>query len=235
MKKIILGFVFAVACLQLNAQQMTNKAQVSTIGRAEEEVTPDIIYISVTLKEFYQDGNSKKKISIETLEKQLFESATNIGVQKSDFTIQNIYSSNYSVKKKKETEILLSRQYRIKVTQLNKLNNLFDGVELAGISQTSIDQFDYSKKNELEKTLKVKAVKDALQNAKILAEAADQRIGKALLISEAPQQIYFNAPRAYNMMAKSASTQFADTEENLDLDIKPIKISSEVTASFELL
>lgn len=235
MKKLLLGLMLFASVHNLQAQQMMNKDMVTTIGRAEEEVTPDIIYINVTLKEFYQDGNTKKKVTIENLEKQLFQSATNIGVEKKDFTIQNIYSTNYTTKKKKETDILLSRQYRIKVTQLNKLNDLFDGVDAAGIQSTVISELDYSKKKELEKTLKVKAVKDAMDNAKILAEAAGQKIGKAILLSESPQMIYFNSPRVMAASFKSGAMEADEAAENLDLDIKPIKITSEVNASFEIL
>ncbi|WP_400262171.1 SIMPL domain-containing protein [Sphingobacterium sp. SG20118] len=234
MKKLLLGIMLLATVHTLQAQQMTNKDMVSTIGRAEEEVTPDIIYINVTLKEFYQDGNTKKKVTIENLEKQLFQAATTVGVEKKDFTIQNIYSTNYATKKKKETDILLSRQYRIKVTQLNKLNDLFDGVDAAGIQNTAISELDYSKKKELEKTLKVKAVKDALDNATILAEAAGQKVGKAILLSENPQMIYFNTPRVMASF-KSSNMEAADISDDLDLDIKPIKITSEVNASFELL
>ncbi|UIR55705.1 SIMPL domain-containing protein [Sphingobacterium sp. SRCM116780] len=236
MKNLVLGILLLAATHTTQAQQMIQKDMVSTIGRAEEEVTPDIIYIQVTLKEFYQDGNTKKKVTIENLEKQLFQSATNIGVEKKDFTIQNIYSTNYTTKKKKETDILLSRQYRIKVTQLNKLNDLFDGVDAAGIENTSISELDYSKKKELLKSLKVKAVQDALENAKILAEAANQKVGKAILLSESPQMLYFDSPRA--MAYKTVSLESADAagaSPDLDLSIKSIKITSEVNASFEIL
>lgn len=90
-------------------------------------------------------------------------------------------------------------------------------------------------KKELEKTLKVKAVKDAMDNAKILAEAAGQKIGKAILLSESPQMIYFNSPRVMAASFKSGAMEADEAAENLDLDIKPIKITSEVNASFEIL
>jgi hypothetical protein len=82
MKKILLGLAFLGLMTQVNAQQMVNKEFVSTVGRAEEEVTPDIIYIDVTLKEFYENGNTKKKAAIDKLEKDLFDSATKAGIKK---------------------------------------------------------------------------------------------------------------------------------------------------------
>ncbi|MGE8291185.1 MAG: SIMPL domain-containing protein [Sphingobacterium sp.] len=238
MKKILLGLAFLGLMTKLNAQQMVNKEFVSTVGRAEEEVTPDIIYIDVTLKEFYDNGNTKKKVAIDKLEKDLFDSATKAGVKKEDFTIQNIWSYNTPEKKKKDTDILLSRQYRIKVTNLNKLDQLLDGVDKAGIQSTYISEYDYSKKKELEKTLKTKAVLDAKVNAQILAEAAGQKIGKAIVLSETPQQIIFGVqPMMRSAMFKGAMAEAADDagENGLDLNIRPMKVTSEISASFELL
>lgn len=238
MKKILLGLAFLGLMTKLNAQQMVNKEFVSTVGRAEEEVTPDIIYIDVTLKEFYDNGNTKKKVAIDKLEKDLFDSATKAGVKKEDFTIQNIWSYNTPEKKKKDTDILLSRQYRIKVTNLNKLDQLLDGVDKAGIQSTYISEYDYSKKKELEKTLKTKAVLDAKVNAQILAEAAGQKIGKAIVLSETPQQIIFGVqPMMRNAMYKGAMAEAADvaSDGGLDLNIRPMKVTSEISASFELL
>ncbi|WP_343567477.1 SIMPL domain-containing protein [Sphingobacterium sp.] len=238
MKKILLGLAFLGLMTQLNAQQMVNKEFVSTVGRAEEEVTPDIIYIDVTLKEFYENGNTKKKASIDKLEKDLFDSATKAGVKKEDFTIQNIWSYNVPDKKKKDTDILLSRQYRIKVTNLNNLDQLLDGVDKAGIQSTYISEYDYSKKKELEKSLKTKAVLDAKANAQILAEAAGQKIGKAIVLSETPQQIIFGVqPMMRNAMYKGAMAEAADSAagNGLDLNIRPMKVTSEISASFELL
>jgi uncharacterized protein YggE len=217
---------------------MVNKEFVSTVGRAEEEVTPDIIYIDVTLKEFYENGNTKKKVAIDKLEKDLFDSATKSGIKKEDFTIQNIWSYNTQEKKKKDTDILLSRQYRIKVTNLNNLDQLLDGVDKAGIQSTYISEYDYSKKKELEKTLKTKAVLDAKANAQILAEAAGQKIGKAIVLSETPQQIIFGVqPMMRNAMFKGAMAEAADdaSGSGLDLNIRPMKVTSEISASFELL
>ncbi|WP_333802513.1 SIMPL domain-containing protein [Sphingobacterium multivorum] len=238
MKKILLGLAFLGLMTQVNAQQMVNKEFVSTVGRAEEEVTPDIIYIDVTLKEFYENGNTKKKAAIEKLEKDLFDSATKAGVKKEDFTIQNIWSYNVPDKKKKDTDILLSRQYRIKVTNLNNLGQLLDGVDKAGIQSTYISEYDYSKKKELEKSLKTKAVLDAKVNAQILAEAAGQKIDKAIVLSETPQQIIFGVqPMMRNAMYKGAIAEAADSagDSGLDLNIRPMKVTSEISASFELL
>ncbi|ULT28418.1 hypothetical protein KUH03_18775 [Sphingobacterium sp. E70] len=105
MKKILLGLAFLGLMTKLNAQQMVNKEFVSTVGRAEEEVTPDIIYIDVTLKEFYDNGNTKKKVAIDKLEKDLFDSATKAGIKKK---ILRSRISGVTIHQKKRKRIRIS-------------------------------------------------------------------------------------------------------------------------------
>ncbi|MEI5983327.1 SIMPL domain-containing protein [Sphingobacterium sp. PU5-4] len=214
---------------------MENSRRVSTRGYAEKEVTPDIIYLSISLKEYYQDGNSKKKVSIETLEKQLFDAAMKNGVRKDDFTIQNIYSYNAETKKK-NNELLQSRQYRIKVTNLNNLNTMMEEVDPKGLQSTSISGYDHSQKRQIEKELKTAAVKDARTNAEILANADGGSVGKALMIND-NSNVNWNEimpqPRMYSM-AKTANAEMDAAGEGLDLNIRPIKLTCNIDAVFEL-
>ncbi|MGJ1194668.1 SIMPL domain-containing protein [Sphingobacterium spiritivorum] len=240
MKKIILGIlILGIMGTTYAQQQVTdNIRKVSTKGKAEKEVTPDIIYLSVSLREYYLDGNTKKKVTIETLEKQLFDAAMANGIKKEDFTIQNIWSyNNNDAKKKKNSELLQSRQYRLKVTDLSKLNSLFDDVDAKGLQNTSINEYDYSGKKELEKQLKTEAVNDAKSNAAILAAAAGDKVGKVLIINDNTSFNFANyAPSVRTMSFKSADAMGgAPEQESLDIDIKPIKIYMEIDAIFELL
>lgn len=221
-----------------NAQTTTidNSRRVSTRGHAEREITPDIIYLSVSLREYLQDGNAKKKVTIEELEKQLYTSAMKQGIQKDDFTIQDIYSYNTNTKKKRE-DILQARQYRIKVADLSKLNALFDEVDPKGLNSTSINGYDHSKKKEIEKELKTEAVKDARTNAEILATADGQSVGKAILINDNSS---FNwndimpTQRITTMSLAKAADGIALEDQSLDINIRPIKLTSDVDAVFEL-
>jgi uncharacterized protein YggE len=212
-----------------------NSRKVATKGYAEREVTPDIAYLSISLKEFYMDGNTRKKVFIETLEKQLYDAAMQAGVKKEDFTIQNIYSYNYNTKKK-GNELLQSRQYRIKITNLNGLNEMMDKIDPYGIQSTSISGYDHSQKREIEKELKTAAVKDARQNAEILAAADGQSVGKVLVIND-NSSFNFNdlvpSTRMYSMAAKTISADGAEVE-SLNIDIRPIKLICQIDGVFEL-
>ncbi len=237
MKKGLILILFIAHVAMANAQNINveSSRKVATKGYAEREVTPDIIYLSISLKEFYMDGNLKKKVFIETLEKQLFDAAMAAGVKKEDFTIQNIYSYNYDTKKK-NNELLQSRQYRIKVTNLSGLNSMMDKIDPQGLQSTSISGYDHTQKREIEKELKTAAVKDARYNAEILAAADGQSVGKVLVIND-NSSINFNdlipVPRMYAKAASLDSTGGMEAE-SLNIDIRPLKLTCYVDGVFEL-
>lgn len=237
MKKISAIILLMVSIVVTHAQTMNieSSRKVATKGYAEKEVTPDIVYLSVGLKEFYTDGNSKKKVSIETVEKQLFDAAMAAGVKKEDFTIQNIYSYNYE-NKKKNNELLQARQYRIKVTNLNSLNQMMDKVDAQGLQSTSIDGYDHTNKREIEKELKTAAVKDARNNAAILVAAEGQTLGSVLVIND-NSNFNFNdlMPQPRAMYAKSAMAEggMADAE-GLNITIRPIKLTCYIDCVYEI-
>ncbi|MVZ65820.1 DUF541 domain-containing protein [Sphingobacterium sp. DK4209] len=241
MKKLlsILALIALVVTAQAQNVSMENSRRVATRGVAEKEVTPDIIYLSISLKEYYQDGNNKKKVAIETLEKQLHDAAMKYGVKKEDFTIQNIYSYNAENRKKKNNELLQSRQYRLKVTDLKNLNPMIDDVDAQGLQSTSISGYDHSQKKAIEKELKTAAVKDARINAEILAAADGETVGKSLMINDNSSFSWNDVmpqPRAYSMAMSKTNSMESDASggNNLDIDIRPIKLSCNIEAVFEL-
>ena len=236
MKKFLTLIALFGMLTTVNAQtnNMENTRRVATRGYAEKEITPDIVYLSISLKEYYQDGNTKKKVAIDQLEKQLFDAAMKNGVRKEDFTVQNIYSYNVA-DKKKNNELLQARQYRIKVADLKKLNTMLEEVDARGLQSTNISGYDHSQKREIEKELKTLAVRDARTNAEILAAADAENVGKVILINDnssfnwneiAPQ------PRMYAMKASNAEMDSANN--GLDLEVRPIKLTCNIDAVFEL-
>lgn len=236
MKKLLslIALISTITMVGAQTNSIDGLRKVATKGYAEREVTPDIAYLSISLKEFYLDGNVRKKVFIETLEKQLYEAAMAIGVDKGDFTIQNVYSYNYN-EKKKSNELLQSRQYRIKVTNLNGLNAMMEKVDPYGVQSMSVSGYDHSQKREIEKELKTAAVKDARENAEILAAADGQSVGKVLVIND-NSSFNFNdlmPVREYGMMAKAVSADGMGGE-GLNIDIKPIKLTCYIDGVFEL-
>jgi uncharacterized protein YggE len=74
MKKLMMALAMFGGVLFSTQAQNNDKAPVKKIevtGTAEEEVLPDKIFVSVTLREYFKDKDNKNRVDILVLEQQL--------------------------------------------------------------------------------------------------------------------------------------------------------------------
>ena len=230
MKKLFALAFVALLSFSAVAQQIDLRKKITVSGVAESEVTPDIIYVSISLKEYFKDNNNKNRIDITTLENQLLRAVQQAGLSKENLTVNNL--SAYAIRdKKKNPEFLASKQYRLKVADLNKYNDIIAAVDPKGIAYTNIESYDYSKIERLKMELKVKALQNAKQKAGYMVESLGDKLGSALDIQEINNEVFPQAYRANTMMMKSTA---ADMESAPELDFKQIKLSYTVNVVFEI-
>ncbi|MBY0542086.1 MAG: SIMPL domain-containing protein [Sphingobacteriaceae bacterium] len=234
MKKLIALAFVALFSMSAMAQQVDLRKKINVSGSAEQEVTPDIIYLSISLKEYFKDNNSKKRVDITDLEKQLYNAVLKAGIDKENLMVNNISSYNYATEKKKNPDFLASKQYRLKVTDLNKWNEIIGSVDAKGVSYTNIDSYDFSGIEALKKELKIKALQAAKAKAQYMVEALGERLGGVIDIQEInneayPQPMY----RANAMMMKSEMADMAGAGAP-ELDFKKIKLNYVVNTVFEI-
>src|ERR1044072_5386487 len=140
MKKVMLVLAGLLLTVSTWAQQTDNKPPVKKTevnGSAEMEITPDEIYLSITLKEYYQSKNKTNKVDISTLEKQLQQAVVNAGIPKENLTIENVFGFNpdwWRGKKKNDPDFLAEKRYRLKLNRLDKTNIILAAVDEEGIS-----------------------------------------------------------------------------------------------------
>ncbi len=227
MKKLFTFILFSFFATATFAQNVDLRRKITVTGNAETEVTPDIIYFNISLKEYL---NGKTKVSISTLESQLQKAVNDAGIPKADFTISNLASYNYVPEKKKNQDFLASKQYRLKLHDLNKINKILDAVDDKGIQSTGIDGYDYSGIETLKSDLKLKALKNAQAKASFLLNGIGEKLGGAIDIQEINNEP-MQQPVYRTMMMKTAS---ADATEP-DIDFKKIKLNYQVQAVFEIV
>ena len=230
MKKLL--FLAGLTLLTFSgfAQGVDLRNRIEVTGSAEQEVTPDIIYVSISLKE-YLDG--KTKITINQLESQLEKAVSDAGVPKADFTINNVSAYNYTYQKKKNPDFLAAKQYQLKLHDLNRLDQILAKVDAKGIQATNIDSYDYSKMNDLKRDLKIKALLAAREKASYLTASIGEKLGGAIDITE-NDDVNMPAARPVMYMAKRAEMDSAPMPES-DINFKTIKLNFTVRAVFEIL
>ncbi|QIL39954.1 SIMPL domain-containing protein [Pedobacter sp. HDW13] len=228
MKKLIaLALVAFLGLSTAMAQQVDLRRKINVSGTSETEVTPDIIYIGISLKEYL---NGKKKVEITELEKQLYAAVQKAGIAKENLTISNLSSWNYATEKKKNPDFLASKQYRLKVSDLNKFNTIIEAIDAKGIANTNIESYDYSKIESLKKELKIKALLAAKEKAAYMVEALGDKLGSVIEIQDGGDNVV--QPVYRNYMMKSAMAESADAAP--EIDFKKIKLNFSVNVVFEI-
>jgi len=228
MKKLFILAALLMTTYGTFAQTVDLRRKIEVTGIAEQEVTPDIIYVSISLQEYM---NGKNRVTIDVLENQLEKGVKDAGIPREDFTINDVSAWNNTYQKKKAPDFLASKQYLVKVTDLNKYNQILAKVDPKGIQSTNIQSYDYSKINELKNTLKLKALLSARDKAAFLVNGLGDKLGSALSISESDNSS-FPQPRTM-MMFKSAAADAVGPAES-DIDFKKIKLSFQIQATFEI-
>ena len=228
--KNLLSLLLITGCCYVTFAQTTDlRRKIEVTGNAEQEITPDILNVSVSLQEYI---NGKTKVTIEQLENQLESAVKTAGVPKEDFTINNVSGYNDTWQKKKAPDFLASKQYSIRVSDLNKYNYIISQVDAKGIQSTNIDSYDYSKMAELKRSLKIKALLDAKDKAAYLLGAIGDKVGDAIQITDNDNSSYPGPRPMFKTMSMSA---VAAAPADSDIGFKKIKLSFQVNAVFEIV
>lgn len=231
MKNIILGALLSLFSLSAFSQQMMHMPKkIEVNGSAETEVTPDIIYIGMSLKEYFKDSGNRKKVEIEDLERQLQSAVLKAGIPQENLMINNIASYNNWWEKKKTPDFLARKQYRIKVTDLTKFNEIMSAVDPKGIENSNIESYDYSKIESLKKELKIKALQNAKEKAEYLINSIGGTLGGPLEI----QEINIEAQPEIMNFAKTVLRAASSEDGMPEIDFKKIKLNYQMRAVFEI-
>jgi uncharacterized protein len=234
---LITTLIFTNAIVS-NAQQVIMEKplvkKIEVTGSAEQEVLPDEIYVTVSLREYFKDKDNKNKVDIMVLEKQLQKAVEDAGIPKENFTIGAINGNREWWGKKKPTTFLEGKSYILKVANLYKIDGIVSKVDEKGIAYTNIDRYEFSKIEQLRKDIKIKALQAAKDKAKYLLEGIGEQMGEALEIVEIDQS-YTPQPVYSNMMMRSAKMDASagDMPEST-VDVQKIKVRYEMKASFRI-
>lgn len=212
------------------SQNIDLRRKISVSGIAEQEVTPDIINVSISLQE-YMDGRTK--VSIEQLENQLEAAVKDAGIPKEDLTINDVYAFKNNYKRKRAVEFMASKQFIVRLHNLDKLNQLINQVDQKGITATDIISYDYSKITEVKRNLKIQALLAAKEKATSLLSSIDEKLGAVIEITEADNNnLNYNQPAFANTVVGyyNKSSSMADS----DIDFKKIKLHFQINAVFEI-
>ncbi|MEO7211892.1 SIMPL domain-containing protein [Mucilaginibacter sp.] len=228
MKKLLVIVALVAFAFNTWAQQVDLRRKIEVSGTAEQEITPDIINVTVSLKEYIKGG---KKITISTLEAKLQKAVNEAGISKEDFTINDVSSWDWDERKK--NTFLASKQYGIRFHELKKYNQILSKLDQKGVESTEISSYDHTRMAAFKKELKIKALLAAKDKAEYLLASVGEKLGAPLDINETDNISTFAAQyKSYNSFANVSGYTAAPSDSNINF--KSIKLSFQVSAVFEI-
>ena len=216
MKKILALLIGIIAlsgtiCAQEN--QSLNIIEVS--ATANKSVTPDEIYLNITINE----KDNKGKISVDQQEEQMVKALEGLGIKtKEQLTVKNMGSTlqNHTLKK---DEIFASKEYSLKLTSASDAYAAINALNL---------------EIEVKDTLLAEAARKAKENASIMAKAVGSKAGKALFLSNT----YYFSQEAEIAIPFALASRKANTDNSAyksEIKINNQTISMSIKCKFELV
>lgn len=235
--KTLLTTAFLLTSLFTFGQTLTPNTEeqpyIEVTGTAENEVIPDEIYITITLREKYVE---KVKISIEEQENKLKNALKSLGID-----LTNLYLSDADadyVKIRWQTkDVLTKKEYELKVTNATTVGQVFQELEKIDITDASIAKVNHSKMDSLRKEVKIKAIKAAKNKADYLLAAIGEQTGKPLIIREIdflPTQTYSNEISVRGNRMGETKYIIDDYLENNKIQFQKIKIQTSIFVKFSI-
>jgi uncharacterized protein YggE len=230
MKKTAVILVLLFTTLA-QAQEIKPIPMINVSGEGKIKVTPDQAAISISVETKGAKATDVKKEN-DTKIDAVLKYIKKMNIAKEDFQTQrvNLYP-NYDYEKKK-SNYMATQTVVVLLKDLNKYDTLMDGLVDLGINRIDNVEFKSSKMEALQ----TEARKLAIQNAKAKAEdfvsVLNQKVGKAMTISDNSQAYY--PPRPMYEMKAMAMADGGGGSPRETLATGEIELVVNVSVSFVL-
>jgi len=223
----ICAFSFSLA-----AQDKTQPRVIEVSGSAERLITPDVFTFKITLAERIEN---KQKVTIDQQEAALRNELSKLGVDvDKDLSIFDISSTYFRQKRVKD--VLSTKDYRLKLRDLNKIASLQDLADRLNVAKLDLIDTESSEITRYRRETKIDAIQAAKAKAEYLLAAIGQHPGSAVFIQETDEEApRFNASYSANVTSnvmRVSSGVLNPTDDSLSFS--QIKLRYVILARFEI-
>lgn len=222
MKKLLLLLSFAPLWANAQTNNATTEPYIDVIGTAQQEVTPNIITIFISLQEGID--KNKNKISIEDQDATMRTMLKNNNIDISKLSVAHANTQlGYT---KKSTQNINRRDYQLIVNNAHDVFTTFAVLDSAQINAAKIGSTDHTEMAQFRKQIKIEALKAAKDKASYLLQAIDEQLGAPLQIKEEETKTPSQSNYYYNANQQQSNDQ---------LELKPILVQYSISARFKIL
>ena len=210
------------------AQEIKQVPQVNVSGEGKVKVIPDQAFISISIESKGTKAADVKKLNDELTEK-VIKAIRQSNLPKEDVQTRRVALNPVYDYEKKKYSYNATQTIEILLKDLSKYDVLMEAVVDAGVNRISEVEFRSSKIEQYRSEARKLAILEAKMKANDYVSVINQKIGKAITISD-NTQVNYTRPMMYEM--KAAFSDGAAPRETLA--IGEIDVSASVNVSFVL-
>lgn len=233
-KTLFIVILFSGTTYAQNQNPIEEKPFIEVNGVAEQEIIPDQIYISIIIREKYEN---KEKITIESQEEKLKALLKEINIPTSNLYLSDA-NADYVKVKFRTKDVLTKKDYTLKVSSATAVGQVFQQLEKLEINDANVSKVSHSKIDSLRKEIRIAAIKAAKTKADYLLNAIGEQTGKPLIVRENSNgNLEYNYNRISNTRVTSyQNARFLDDSdksvEDEEIQFQKIKIQSSIYVKF---
>ena len=223
--------ILAMAFLTMANAQVEQRQipQINVSGEGKVRVTPDQVFIAVSV-----DTKGSKAIDVKKQNDEVVEKVIQ-AIKKSKLPKEDVQTKRISLNpvydyEKKKYSYNATQTIEILLKDLSQYDGLMESLIDAGINRISNVEFRSSKIEQHKAEARKLAMKEAKSKAEDYVSVLGQKVGKALTISD-NTQVFYPQPM-YEM--KSANMDMAAAAPRETLAIGEINVTANVNVSFIL-
>ncbi|MBK6777085.1 MAG: SIMPL domain-containing protein [Flavobacteriales bacterium] len=233
MQRTFLPFAFFLSTLLPLAAQPQPAAveppHIEVTGRAEIQVVPDEIHISIELRE---RGSGKDKVSVDKQEVELKDAVKALGIDGANLTLSDAMA-DLVPKKFRDDDVIARKGYMLKVADAEMVRKVFLELDRLQIEDAFIHHVSHSKEVQMRREQRIKAIKAAKEKADYLLEAIGEKAGAATEVREVADADFRGNVQTRQLYANELSVGYVGSDyQELGVGFSRITISAEVYVKF---
>lgn len=208
----------------------TEKRYIEVMGSAETEVNPDIIVLSIRLKEYEEN---KEKVNLDKIERDFLNAVSKSKIGNERITLSDL-TLNAVRQRKKDRDFYAQKTYEISFSKTEDVLILLDNLKPVKLDYLDIVKLSHTDIAKYRLETKIQALKAAEKKADALLNSVGAKRGKVLFIDESPDAAIGDwTPRNMdsNFLAKMVDNETLGISE---IPLKKIKLRFEILAQFEI-
>lgn len=229
MKRVILLLAAVLLAVGVQAQDPSEQAfpsYVEVSSRADRDVAPNQVFLSITINE----RESKGRITVEEQERDMVAALKALGIK----TNLHLRVSDMSSSLLKRNQAVTTKTYQLKLNEVALVGDVYTALNELGITTINIEKVTNTNMDAIQNELFVEAIQNARANAKLMAEALDQTVGKAFYIYTHDAMVSTVRNEMNDGVVATFAMKRFDTPEPVVTELRMMKVSVNVRVKFVL-